>query len=142
MAERYSGKALKVTFGGATPTDITGLFRVLEVEEGLRTVDATGGADTHERHLDDVLFGRATYTILTLPGSAGSALYNALAPRTAGTFIYYPQGTVVGTPAGNVKHTFLKAKVTGRTHRLVYNAAVEIRVGFEFDDIEVVAPVA
>lgn len=132
---RYCSKDLVIEFGGV---DISGNWRVLEIAEGMNTIDATAGDDDHETHLPDVKWGRADITLLADKGTAGTAVYTALAPGGTGELVYYPEGTA----SGKVKHSISSARVVERTHRLVYNAAVEIRASFELEAAEATSKIS
>ncbi len=136
---RYSGKDLVVTWN---TTDVSGLFREIEVNYDQGDIDATVGSDSYEYAIGGKVVGGATMTVLAEAGTAGTAIYAKLQPSTTlGTLIYYPQGTVPGTPTGNVKHTITDAVLNSFRHRMVYNAAVEMSVGWRVNVAETVEAV-
>jgi hypothetical protein len=121
----YSGSALYISFGG---TVLSGNFRKLNVEEGIKTIDATSGADQAEVFLAGVKNGKASLEMLDQTG--GSAIWTQVAQGASGTLIWSPEGTAGGTP----KHT-ATALVTDRKRDMPYDGVVVLGVDFLFTSV-------
>lgn len=128
---RYSGTAMVIVFGGAT---VSGLFSSLEANEEVATIDVTAGADQHEETIFDVVSDRISMTLLHSSGTAGSAAYTALAPKSSGTLVFHPSGTA----ATNSHHTYTDAKVISRSLSVPRGDKVEFSAELISDVVEAV----
>lgn len=93
---RFSGSALVVQWIDASGTVvISGTQKTLDVEDGIDTIDVTGGADQHRTYVSGVKDGTASMTLWD-NGTAGTATYARLASGSAGTLVWSPAGTQTG----------------------------------------------
>ena len=107
MAE-YTGSGLYLLWNG---TSIDAHYRTFSPSEEGDTVDASAGADTHRTYLMTLLDGSASLEMVAQDGTAGTALWAALAPTAPGgspaTLEWGPEGTAVGEPRYHVQVTRL-----------------------------------
>lgn len=93
---KYSGAALKISFGG---TDISATSRTFSTTHNMETADSTAGSDGYRNFVTTVKTLECSSEILGLTASTGgSAQQAALVPGTSGTLLWSPEGTAVGSP--------------------------------------------
>ena len=126
MAE-YTGKDLYLLWKG---TSIDAHYRTFSPTEEGDTVDASAGADTHRTYLMTLLDGNASCTMVMQDGTAGTALWAAIAPSTtAGTLEWGPEGTASGAPRYHVQ-----ALLTTRNPSYTYDGVTEVSLEWSYTD--------
>ena len=124
---RYTGIDLDAQWwrlGGTT--NITSYRRTVETSESVDDADATCGTVTYRDHLPTFTDMSISLTYLMDSGADGTTIYNALAPRNAGTFCWSPQGTASSKP----KFT-ATAYVQDRSISYPYDDVIEVSIEFQ-----------
>lgn len=109
----YLGKAAYVKFGS---TVLNTYYRTLTPDEEIELVEKTAGADANKTYLSGAKDGTIEGEFVMPQGSAGTAVWGAVAPGTEATLEWGPEGTASGKP----KHT-VNAMVRRRGKPLTYN---------------------
>lgn len=86
----FAGTALVATWNG---TELTGEYRRVTINQTVNDADGTSGHDTEVRHMPTQTDANIAIEMTAMAGTAGTALWSALAPRTSGTLIVQPEGT-------------------------------------------------
>jgi hypothetical protein len=130
---RYTGHDLVVIWaytGGSV--DLSGDFRNFSTNEEVNDADATAGNDTYSQHLPTFADADGELEMLDIHGSggtAGTAAWANIKPRTSGTVHWYP----VGTASGSVHHS-VPAYIQTRNREFPYDDVVALTVAFQFSD--------
>lgn len=128
MAE-YTGSGLYLLWEG---TQLDTHYRTFEASETGAPVDASAGADTHRVKLNTLLDGAASAEFVAQNGTAGTALWDALAPGgAAGTLEWGPEGTAVGA-----QRVHVDAILTNRSRTFPYDGVVTISIEWEYSDAD------
>ena len=117
---RYTGSALFLKFN---TTDLDTDFRTLDVSENITIVDASAGADLYKAKLTGQKDWTVTATLLDT--AAGTVLWDALAPGTAGSLEWAPEGTANDKP-----RFYGTVYVSERSRSVPYEDVVELNVTF------------
>lgn len=126
MAE-YTGSGLYLLWKG---TQIDAHYRTFDPSETGAPVDASAGSDTHRVYLNTLLDGAASAEFVAQNGTAGTALWDALAPGgVAGTLEWGPEGTAVG-----LRRAFVTAILTTRTETFPYDGVITIAIEWQYSD--------
>jgi len=118
---KYVGKDLLVSFAG---TALEAEFKKLSTTEDSDLVDCSAGSDTNHDYLPTLKDGSADLDLLEVAGTAGTALWAAVAPGASGTFQWKPNGTIT--------HTVANAYVKSRKRDIPFDDCVAISVSFQF----------
>ena len=102
-------------------------YRSLDVTEGVQDANSTAGNDTYAGHLATYIDASASFEMVGTAGS-GTVHWTKLAPRSAGTLVWFPEGTAQGKP----KHT-AAAYISKRDRSYPYADVVTVSLGFQFD---------
>ncbi len=122
MAE-YTGSAMYVKFGS---TVLSSRYKSWEETQEAGLAEASAGSDTLRTYLSTLDDGSATLELLE--ASVGTALFNAVAPRTSGTLEWGPEGTTTGKP----KYTVV-ALVKSRKRTVVHDDVTKLSLEFQFN---------
>lgn len=119
---RYSGKDLYVEWIDTSGTlVISGDYRTLDIPETADEIDASAGSDTRKVTLAGQV--AASWTFEMLQQSAGTALFDRVAPQSTGTLRWSPEGTASGKQKKSAAATIL-----GRNETFPYNDVVTLRL--------------
>lgn len=129
MAE-YTGSGLYVKFGS---TVLSSRFKSWEETQEAGLANASAGADTMNTYLSTLDDGSASLELLE--AAVGTALFNAVAPRTSGTLEWGPEGTTSGKP----KYTVV-AIVKSRKRSVVHDDVTKLSIEFQFNSSTGVTP--
>lgn len=126
--DRYTGHDLviKWVYSGGT-VDLSSEQRSLSSSEEVGDADATAGNDDYSVHLPTFADSSCDVELLDLKGSAGTARWAALRPRTEGTLYWYPSGTAI-----NNTYHYVPAYIQKRDREVPYDDVVPISVTFQF----------
>jgi hypothetical protein len=102
-------------------------FRSLTISEDQESADATAGGDTYKAYIATFADATGEVQLLDTAGTAGTALWAALAPSTSGTLTWYQDGTA----AGHV-YSSAPAFISNREREFPYDDVVAITAGFQF----------
>jgi hypothetical protein len=122
---QYTGENVYVKFG---TTELSGNYTKISWSEEVDLKDVTAGTDTNRKKLARVKDGSASMTAYHPSGTAGTALWGAIAVGGTGTLEWGPEGTAAGKP----KHT-VAAFVKSRKKNAGAEDAVEFVVDFDFN---------
>ena len=128
MAENnITGKAAYINWvwSGGT-VDLATDYRSVSIKENTDTAETTAGADTHKTYLPTIKSATIDYSGLFPSGTAGTALYAALAAGVQGTLTVAPEGTATG----KVSHSY-PAICMGATYDTPYADVVTVNVTFQ-----------
>lgn len=112
MAE-YVGKSLWLLFGGVR---YDAHYRSFKPSEEAGMVDGSAGSDTYDVYYATRSKGTASAEFVAQDGTAGTAMWAALAPNTTGTLEWAPEGSAVGRP-----RRYVTAVITKREENLKYD---------------------
>jgi hypothetical protein len=125
---RYTGHDLAIGWVHAGGTTwLEGDFRRLSTSEDQASADSTAGNDTYNQFIGTFANATGEVVLLDTSGTAGTAMWAAVAPNTAGTLWWYPTGTA----SGSISH-YAPAFVSGRDREFPYDDVVSITVGYQF----------
>lgn len=98
MAENnITGKDAYINWASSAGTiNLSGDYRSVSIKENTDTAETTAGADTHKTYIPTIKSATIDYSGLFPAGSAGTALYAALAAGVQGTLTVAPEGTATG----------------------------------------------
>ena len=98
MAENnITGKDAYISWASSAGTiNLATDYRSVSIKENTDTAETTAGADTHKTYLPTIKSATIDYSGLFPAGSAGTALYAALAAGVQGTLTVAPEGTATG----------------------------------------------
>ena len=98
MAENnITGKDAYINWASSAGTiNLSGDYRSVSIKENVDTAETTAGADTHKTYIPTIKSATIDYSGLFPAGSAGTALYAALAAGVQGTLTIAPEGTATG----------------------------------------------
>jgi len=98
MAENnITGKDAYINWASSAGTiNLSGDYRSVSIRESTDTAETTAGADTHKTYIPTIKSATIDYSGLFPAGSAGTALYAALAAGVQGTLTVAPEGTATG----------------------------------------------
>ena len=98
MAENnITGKDAYISWASSAGTiNLSTDYRSVSINESVDTAETTAGADTHKTYLPTIKSATIDYSGLFPAGSAGTALYAALAAGVQGTLTIAPEGTATG----------------------------------------------
>jgi len=124
MSTGFTGSAAYIKFGS---TELDSYYRSAGWSEEIDLVEETAGSDDNKTYLTAVLDGTSDLELIMPSGTAGTAVWAAVAPGTEGTLEVGPEGTAAGKP----KHT-VNAIVKSRGKPLTYNDITTFSVSFQF----------
>lgn len=123
---RYVGRDLVVQWiTTAGTTNVSADFRTLETSEETESADASAGTGLHKYFIPTMKNTTISYSFLDQQD--GTANWNAVAPQTAGTLIWSPEGTATNKS----KFTTTDVFVVNRNRTNPYDNVVEITVEFQ-----------
>lgn len=109
-------------------TELQADYRTFEWDETVALEDGSAGSDSWVRQLPTLTTGNVTLTLRGISGTAGTATWVALAPKTEGTLEYGPEGTATGN-----RRQYVNAIVNRRSEPLAYNGVTEWNFEFAFN---------
>lgn len=115
-ANSFAGTAMVVTWN-ALP--ITGEYRRVTINATVNDADGTSGVDTDIRHMPTQADSNIAIEMTAQSGTAGTALWTALAARTKGTLVVQPEGT-----AANLRKYTAVSYVQTFNENVPYNETV------------------
>ena len=115
-ANSFAGTAMVVTWNSLP---ITGEYRRVTINATVNDADGTSGVDTDIRHMPTQADSNIAVEMTAQSGTAGTALWTALAPRTKGTLVVQPEGT-----ASNMRIYTAVSYVQTFNENVPYNEAV------------------
>jgi hypothetical protein len=118
----FAGTAMVVTWN-ALP--LTGEYRRVTINQTVNDADGTSGPDTEIRHMPTQTNANIALEMTAMSGTAGTATWSALTPRTAGTLIVQPEGTAL-----NLRKYTSVCYVQAFNDNIPYNEAVIWAVTF------------
>jgi len=121
----YTGTAAYIVFGSTT---LNTYYRTASPSEEIDLVEKSAGADANKTYLTALKDGSADFELVMPAGTAGTALWGAVAPGTSGTLEWAPRGTT----ATYARH-YVTAIVKNRGQPLTYNDLSTISVSFQFN---------
>ena len=123
--DRATGNAVYATFGG---TVISADYTSFTTSEEGELVDLTAGPDTFHYYASlDRTDATIDYEGFYDSAASGSAVWNKLAPNTAGTLIIAPLGTATGKP----KRTWSRVLVQNRDMEMPFEDGITISASFQ-----------
>jgi hypothetical protein len=121
----FTGRALVLKFKG---TAIESDYRSFEPSEEIKVESASAGADVPETYLTTLTDGKASLTMRSIAGTAGTALWiTTLALGAEGTLEWMPQGT-----ASIYRRSYVNAIVTGKNETNEYAGVVEWKIDWQY----------
>lgn len=120
----YTGSGAYIIFG---TTVLNTYYRTGTKGEEIDLVDKSAGADTNKTYLTALKDGTFDIECVMPSGTAGTAVWGAVAPGTEATLIIGPEGTASGEPKQTVN-----AIVRSRGWPLTYNDLTTFSVSFQF----------
>lgn len=123
MAE-YVGKSLYLLWNG---TDLSAHFRSFNPSESADVEDGSAGSDTHRIYYTTLIDGNASAEFVAQSGTAGTVLWNALAPNTEGTLEWGPEGTAASSP-----RRYVNAVLTMRDEDIAYDGIVVWNIEWQY----------
>lgn len=121
----YTGKNLVLKFKGVA---IESDYRSFEPSEEIGAEDASAGSDVARTYLTTLTDGKASLTMRSIGGTAGTALWvTTFALGAEGTLEWMPQGT-----ASNNRRSYVNAIVTGKGETNAYAGVVEWTVDWQY----------
>lgn len=127
MAE-YVGKSLYLLWNG---TDLSNHFRSFNPSEAADVEDGSAGSDTHRVYYPTLIDGNASAEFVAQDGTAGTALWAAIAPNTSGTLEWGPEGTAAGKP-----RKYVTAYLTTRDEDIAYDGIVVWNIEWQYSDAD------
>ena len=124
MATGFTGTAAYIKFGS---TELDAYYRSLGHTEEIDLVDESAGSDANKLYITALKDGNRDLEIIMPAGTAGTAVYAAVAPGTEGTLEIGPEGTA----SGKAKHS-VNSIVKSRGEPLTYNDITTLSVAFQF----------
>jgi len=121
----FVGKNAYIKFGN---TELQTYFRTLNKAEEIDLVEQTSGSDADKSWLATVRSGTYDGEFIMPSGTAGTAVFGAVALGTSATLEVGPEGTASGKP----KHS-VTAIVRSRGEPLTYNDVTTFSVGWQFN---------
>ena len=128
MAENnITGKDAYINWASSAGTiNLSGDYRSVSIKENTDTAETTAGSDTHKTYLPTIKSATIDYSGLFPSGTAGTALYAALAAGVQGTLTVAPEGTA----SGKVSKAY-PAISMGATYDTPYADVVTVNVTFQ-----------
>jgi len=117
----FTGKNAYIKFGD---TELQTYYRTASPTEEVDLVDKSAGSDDSKTYLAALKDGTMSLEIVMPSGTAGTALWEAIAPATEGTLTWGGEGTAI-TESVN-------AIVKSRGRPLTYNDLTTVSVEFQF----------
>jgi len=117
----YTGTAASIVFNS---TVLNTYYRSAEPSQEVDLVDKSAGADSEKTYLAALKDGSMSVELVMPSGTAGTALWAAIAPGTEGTLEWGGEGTAL-TESVN-------AIVKSRGRPLSYNDLTTVSVEFQF----------
>lgn len=124
MATGFTGSAAYIKFGS---TELDAYYRTLGHTEEIDLVEESAGSDANKLYLTALKDGNRDLEIIMPSGTAGTAVYGAVAPGTSGTLEVGPEGTAAGKA-----RSYVTAIVKSRGSPLTYNDITTLSVSFQF----------
>lgn len=119
-----TGTAAYLAFGGVVlDTD----YRSFSAAEEIGLVDQSAGADLNRTYLSELKDGTASESIVIQGGTAGTAVWTAVAPGTAGTLEWGQEGT-----AANLPRSYVWAFVKSRERKMEYADLIVADIVWQF----------
>lgn len=121
----FLGQNAYIKFGS---TELQIYYRNLGGNEEGDLVECSSGSDRNKLYLGGQKDGSKDLEIVMPAGTAGTALYAAVTPLTAGTLEWGPEGTA----SGKARH-YVNAIVKSRGEPLKYNDLTTLSVTFQYN---------
>ena len=118
----YTGTAASISFGGQT---LNTYYRTASPSQEVDLVEKSAGADTAKTYLTALKDGSMSLEIVMPSGTAGTALWAAVAPSTEGTLVWGGEGTAITES--------VVAIVKSRSRPLTYNDLTTVAIEFQFN---------
>ena len=112
----FAGTAMVVSWNALA---ITGEYRRVTINQTVNDADGTSGVDTEIRHMPTQTNANVALEMTAMSGTAGTALWTAMQPRTSGTLIVQPEGT-----AANMRKYTVTGYIQTFNENIPYNEAV------------------
>jgi hypothetical protein len=94
-----TGKDAYIKFGS---TELDAEYRTMTWGETAQFVDGSSGSDNYVKNKDTLSDLNLSLELVGPEGTAGTAMWDALAPKTEGTLEFGPDGTASGNPRRRV----------------------------------------
>jgi hypothetical protein len=125
---RYTGKDLAIMWVTSLGTTwLEGDFRSMTTTEDQESADSTAGNDTYKAYIPTVADASGEVQLLDSSLTANTALWAAIAPATAGTLTWYPEGTATGKNTHSAP-----AFISSRQREFPYDDVVTITASYQF----------
>jgi hypothetical protein len=121
----YTGRSLYLLWKGQS---IAADYRPFEPSEEIKVEDASAGADIPTTYLTTLTDGKASLTMRSIAGTAGTALWiTHFALGNEGTLEWGPQGTATG-----MKRSYVNAIVLNKSDVEEYAGVTEWKVEWQY----------
>jgi len=117
----YTGTSAYIKFGD---TELSDYYRTASPTQEVDLVEKSAGGDTSKSYLAALKDGTMSVELVMPSGTAGTALWDAVAPGTEGTLTWGGEGTAITES--------VVAIVKSRGRPLTYNDLTTVSVEFQF----------
>lgn len=117
----YTGTAASIVFGAQT---LNTYYRTASPTQEVDLVEKSAGGDDSKTYIAALKDGSLSLELVMPSGTAGTAMWAALAPATSGTLTWGGEGTAITES--------VVALVKSRGRPLVYNDLTLVSVEFQF----------
>jgi len=124
MATGFRGGSAYIAFNG---TALQSYYRSADGDEEIDLIEESAGSDAGKKYITGLTDGSKDLEIIMPSGTAGTAVYAAVAPGTEGTYEWGPEGTA----NGKARH-YVNAILKSRGEPLKYNDLTTLSISLQF----------